>query len=120
MLVKVRSNGAAGPDDFGDITNGLTNGLTIKVMDSGDSEVVDLLRGRTITNNGEWGEHCYDVRNIGDGFSGDDMWIARWTFERAGSPLYFPAGHDYRFECVVSDDLSSLVRVHIGLQGYYL
>jgi len=118
MLIEVDDNAAAGVDEFG-AAMALTNGVLIRVIDSGENVILDLLDGEAIKSNGDWAKHCYDAQNIGINLSGDDIWTVRWSFDRAGQPLWFPVGHDYRLEVVIQDDLTSLVDFHIMVQGYY-
>lgn len=120
ILFSIRDNGASGPDEFGAITNGITNGITLKTLDSGDVVTHDFLDGETIKTNGGFAEFSYDVENLGRGLSGDDIYAVRWTFGAAGEPLTFEPGSGQRLAIEVSDDLSSLVWFRVLVQGFYV
>jgi hypothetical protein len=120
ILFSIRDNGASGPDEFGAIANGISTGITLKVLDSGDNVIHDFLDGETITTNGGFADFCYDVDNMGQGLTGDDIYAVRWTFAAAGKAVTFAPGLGQRLEITIADDLSSLVWFKALVQGFYV
>jgi hypothetical protein len=89
----------------------LTNGLTFKIKKTGGVLVKDLTGGVPVKTNGDWGGICYDVSGFGGANPATDTYLhARWTFAKAGSPLFSPLflqGHlGHYIEVSVDDDLS--------------
>ena len=101
---------------YGDLT-ALTNGYNVKVLDAAGSTVVDLTDGIPIKANADFGRYCYDVQHQSWGSAPTNEFVqVRWTFAKAGHPLYLPAG--YKLSITFSDNLSGLIEHYFMIQGY--
>ena len=92
----------------------LSNGLTIKLFDENDNELIDFLDGATIKRLGDF-TLIAGTDNVAAAASGDDTWTCRWTISKAGSPLFMQAGH--YLEVLVQDNLSSVSIFRAEAQG---
>jgi len=115
LLVSVRDL-IINADDYGNISSGLTNGITFKVYE-GTIETADLTDGVAIKTNGDWRRVCYDASTAAWG-SGDQFLNARWTFEKHGEPIRLDGSQGERIEVVCHDDLDGLVNQYFVAQGY--
>ena len=95
----------------------LTNGWELKVKDSGDNTLLDLTDGISIHHNSQIGQVCFDVdvKDWGAG-AGNEGLIARWTFERSGSPIFLTAGNSLVVE--LNDNFTGLVHHTFAVQGF--
>jgi hypothetical protein len=121
MIIFIQDGGAGKVGDYGSITGGLTNGMTVHVHTGGigGTDILDLLDGETIKTNGEWISICYDV-TIAQPGAGDTYVGARWTFEKSGVPLRL-SGHRNEVLIVdVNDNLTALVDHRAFIQGVEL
>lgn len=108
-------------EDFGTFDSGgygngsaLTNGITLKVLDSDDSVLLDLTDGIAVKQNGHWAKLCYDADHKSYG-TGNEYLAVRWTFDKAGEAIILLAGQ--RLVLTVNDDLSGLVEHTFLVQG---
>jgi len=115
LLVSVRDLFATA-EDYGDITSGLTNGITIKVYE-GDLEVADLTDGVAVKTNGDWRRVCYDATPTAWG-AGDQYLSARWTFDKHGESLRLDGDNNEKIVVVCHDDLGGLVEHYFLAQGH--
>jgi hypothetical protein len=115
LIIHISDTTGAQAQDYGNITGGLSNGYTIVEQDDTQTTLKDLCDGVAITTNGSIGRYCYDVELKSWG-AGDEFIQARWTFAKAGYPLYLPAGH--RLSITFNDDLSGLLEHYFMVQGY--
>jgi hypothetical protein len=117
MLVLIEDNGAITAEKYGAVAT-LANGITIKVHEGGPTgpELFDLLDGDTITSNMSWAEHSYDAVPQTFG-SGNNFFVARWTFARAGGPLVLNSFRDEVLVATINDDLTGLVSHQFAIQG---
>lgn len=114
MIIHIEDTTGATAEKYGNIAE-LTNGYEIKVMN--DAVVLaDLTAGIPIKSNAGLGRFCYDVVQPTIG-AGNDFVQARWTFSRAGEPLYIAPGN--KLSITFSDDLQGLIEHTFMLQGYY-
>ncbi len=117
MLVHIEDTVGAASADYGNITNGLTNGIKLQVLESDASTVVTNLipTQGPVKTNADWGGICFDVEyeNVG---SGNDFINVRWTFNNAGTPLRLKAGQ--RIAVTFNDDLSGLIGHRFLVQGF--
>lgn len=102
--------------DYGNITGGLTNGYNILVTDEDNNTIVSLTNGIPIKTNGDIGRYCYDV-DLKSWGSGNEFIQARWSFDKAGSPIYLAANH--KLSITLNDDCSGLLEHYFMIQGEY-
>lgn len=97
----------------------LSTGLTVKVLDTDDTELFDYLDGVTIKKNADWahlaGVDGVDISTLG---AGDDVFMMRWTISKAGHPLRLFPGQ--KLEILVQDDLDTggPTEFEMTAQGY--
>ena len=115
MLVHIRDAANMSADEYGNLNGALANGITVAVYD-GDTLDCDLTDGLPVQSNADWGRVCYDAESLSYG-SGDDFVRVRWTFSKAGQPLYL-AG-DYNFRVQLNDNFTGLVAHYFQVQGFY-
>lgn len=115
MIIHIEDTSGMQVQDYGNITSGITNGYAVKVQDESQNDVRDFTDGAVIKTNGDIGRMCYDVE-VKTWGSGNEELQARFTFAKAGYPLYLPAG--YRLSITFNDDLSGLVEHYFMIQGY--
>ena len=114
LMFMVRDAGAFGAGEFGNISGGLTNGVSIVVTEASGEQV--NLTPIPISNNAGFGGYAYDV-NIPSG-TNDEVLLSRWTLSKfLGFPgLILKPGDKLSAE--VSDDFSGLIDFSICAQGY--
>ena len=95
----------------------LTNGLTVKVLNSDDEEIFDFLNGLTIKDNTDFGLLAGPDAPIRDTSQvQQDELIVRWTIGRSGHVLRLPAG--WKFQVKVQDNLSAITKLRVQVQGW--
>jgi len=119
LIVTIQDANGARITDYGNITNGITNGITVWEEDDSGT-IVDFTDGHPITINGEWGHFCYDVNLLTWG-SGEELVVARWSFFKFGvsGGIFLDGANSERFGVTLDDDLSGLVGHHFLAQGHY-
>jgi hypothetical protein len=115
VLISIVAAGQVAAAKFGDMS-ALINGIAIK-MERGAVALLDLTDGLPIKTNSDWGRLCFDVSTQGTG-PGDTYILARWTFLKAGKPLYLDGGRDDRLAFYLDDDFSDLTEMTFQVQGY--
>lgn len=115
LIIHMEDTTGANAVDYGNITGGLTNGYTLRVLDTAQAEVTDLCDNTVIQTNAGIGRFCYDV-DLKTWGAGNEFIQARWTFARAGHPLFIAAG--YRLSITFNDDLTGLIEHFFMIQGY--
>lgn len=115
ILMNLRDS-AVNADDYGAISGGLTNGITVKVF-QGSTEIADLTDGVAIQTSGDWARVCYDS-NIYTWGAGDVFQGARWTFEKHGESLRLDGSQSEKLVVTCNDDLDGLVNHYFVAQGY--
>lgn len=116
VLIHVEDNGSWQVQKFGAITDGLTNGISF-TLERDREVIVDLTSVHTVKKNGDWAQLMYDVRYDSYG-SGDSFLAGSWSFDDAGAPFTLSGRRKESFNCYVADDLSSLITMHVQVQGY--
>lgn len=117
MIVQVGDTGPLDADDFGGLA-ALTNGIHIKVLDSGDNTVLDLLDGGSINSNSEWAEYLYDTRIDGYG-AGDDFVSMEWDFsDFLDGGLHLHEGE--KLVLTVRDNLTTLSNFEAIVKGEWI
>lgn len=115
MIVHI-SDTAMLQGQYGDLT-ALSTGYSVAVLDGAGATVVDLTDGVPIKANADFGRYCYDVNHHSWGTTpANELVQSRWTFSKAGYPLYIPAG--YKLSITFSDNLTGLLEHYFMLQGY--
>jgi hypothetical protein len=115
IIVFVQDTGAFDAGDYGAISSGITNGITVAVRDASGT-ITDLCDGVPITNNAGWARTCYDAQSLAWG-TGDNMLTARWTFAKARAVPVLDGSKGEYLSAMVNDDLSDLVSHTIMAQG---
>ncbi len=103
-------------EEYGNLGAALTNGITVRLQDSGGT-VLDLTDGLPVKTNAGWGQLCYDV-DLKSWGAGNELLLVRWTFERAGQPLRLEGEDSGRLEVVLNDDFTGLLAHTFQVQGY--
>lgn len=114
MIVTIQDAGSFQSNEYGNLT-ALTNGIDFEHSDG--TTTTDLLDGVPITTNQGWAELCYDAEP--KSYSGTQAvsQVVRWTFSRAGIPLYLADGDTLTAR--INDNLTGLTLHRFLLQGYY-
>ena len=115
VIVHLQDSGTFDADKYG---NGLslTNGIKVQVVWDDGTEVLDLIDGHTIIDNGDWEGMCYDFSYNSIGV-GDNVAAVRWTVAKAGKPIKLEPNQ--RIRVTIQDDLTGLTKHRFNVQGYY-
>ena len=101
---------------YGGIGSELTNGIRVRIQDTGGT-IVDLDGGEAIKSNADWGSHCGEI-NLRVEAIGNDFLNARWSFGESGQHIRLDGDNSERLEVVVNDDFSDLVSQYFKVNGY--
>lgn len=117
MIVSVQDSGLNSYDLY-TASAALTNGIAVYVTDIKGTTVYDLtdpdVRVKTL---GGWAHYCYDSQILG-ATSGDDHYVARWTFARSGVPVVLYPGWSL---CILCEDaMQALTEHRFLIQGKYI
>ena len=119
----IRDNGAFSAEKYGNITGGISPGITMSVMrlvDGSTATAYVLINdNHPVVSNADWAAYCYDASVMAWGV-GDQMLAARWTFAKSGKPVYLSASKNEWLEMTVAGTCSTLVEHHMLIQGYYI
>lgn len=118
MIVAVEDGSGFRAERYGNLAAALTNGITIQCLND-DGVTCNLTDNRPIKTNAQWGMLCYDVELKSWG-AGDELLLARLTFEKAGEPLIIDGDMSGRLEVQLNDDFTGLVEQHFMIQGISL
>ena len=116
LLVYVADGGIWSSADYGGVST-LANGITMEVVDGtgvSATEVFSLTDGKSIMNTIDWGIYSYDVQHIQFN-SGDDHFLCRWTFSKAGANIRLY--DDVALRVTINDDLTGLSEHTFTIQG---
>lgn len=117
MIVSVQDSGLNSYDNY-TAAAALTNGIYVYVTDIKGNVVYDLtdpdVRVKTL---GGWAHYCFDAQVL-DATSGDDHFVARWTFAKAGVPVKLYPGWSLCILC--EDNMSALTEHRFLIQARYL
>lgn len=117
MIVHLEDTTGFQAEEYGNLGSVLTNGISIKVIDSdGVTVLKDLTDGLPIKSNAQWARVCYDVQ-LYDWGAGNQALGVRWTFEKSGSPISLSEGE--RLVVELNDDLTGLLDHTFMVQGEY-
>jgi len=126
LMIHIQDSTGMASKDYGNITNGLANGIRLVVLDSDGTDHGPV--GATILTeitahvdtpvktNAEWGKWCFDVNYENQG-SGDDYLNVRWTFRNSGTEIRLRPGQ--MIAVILHDDFSGLIKHNFVLQGHY-
>ncbi len=94
----------------------LTNGITLEHR-SATGRVISDFTTVPVKTNAQWGMYCFDVdvKTWRTGGSGNELLVARWTFERMGEPLRFMKDHSLVIK--LHDDFTGLISHNYVVQG---
>lgn len=107
-------NGSITRDNFLGIT-ALTVGLKFEVLDDQDNVLIDFTDGFPIKITTEFSALCGVDSQIDTRGGGEDGIAIRWTFEKAGEPIFLLEG--YKFRATVQDNLIGISQLRMMLQG---
>ena len=113
MLVFIEDTQALSADEYGNLA-ALANGVRVVLRDKNDAEIIDLTAGVTIKNNAQWAQVCHDSKQSDYG-SGNNFVSVRWTFAKAGSPIFVQEHEKLVVE--LSDNFTGLVTHTFIVQG---
>jgi len=126
LMIHIQDSTGMASKDYGNIANGLTNGVRVLVLDDDGTDggptlatiLVDVTASAVtpIKTNAEWGKWCFDTsyENVG---SGDDYLNVRWTFRNSGTEIRLVPGQ--HIAVLLADDLQGLIKHNFVLQGHY-
>lgn len=98
---------------FAGLGAALSNGCDFEFVNDGTT--YDMLDGISITHNGDFGRMAYDV-SLKTWGAGDDIILARWSFDKFGGPIRLAGAND-KFVWRVNDNLSAITEATICVQG---
>ena len=116
LMVHIQDTAGIDAEEYGNLGAALTNGYSIKILDSSDNEIIDLCHSNPIKSNGGIARYCHDVELKSWGTTPSNEVInARWTFSKAGSPIVLQPG--WKFSTIFSDNLTGLLQHYFMIQG---
>jgi hypothetical protein len=107
-------NGSITRDNFLGIA-ALTNGILFQVLDDQDNILIDFTDGEGIKITTEFSALSGVDTQIDTRGGGEDGIAIRWTFDRAGEPIFMKEG--YKFRLIVRDNLTGISQLRMMLQG---
>ena len=117
MVIHITDTAGISQAEYGNLGSALTNGYSLVVKDESGAQVNDLCDGIPIKSNADFGRYCYDVElKSWTNTPANETVQVRWTFAKAGFPLYLPA--NYQLSITFNDNLSGLIEHYFMLQGY--
>jgi hypothetical protein len=116
LIAQIRDNGVFSASTYGAIAGGLTNGVVIRLKDSGGTKL-DLCDGLPIKTNAEWARVCYDTQLLTWG-AGDSFISVRWTFSRSGTQVWLDNSRGDYLSVDLNDDLTTLESQYFLVQGF--
>ena len=118
MIVTIEDTTGFTATEYGNTGGALANGVTVQTKnDSG--AITDWTDQQPVTVNSEWGKMCYDV-DLKSWGAGNEILVARWTFERSGQQIRLDGddANNERFVVSLNDDLTGLIQHYFLVQGY--
>lgn len=111
LVIWIRDAGTFDANLYGNglaLTNGIVGGATTP-----EDVFVPRTTQLPVKTNADWPAYAFDFNYIDIG-NGDNVAVARYTYEKDGAPLAFPEGTKYTIR--VADDLTGLTghRFRIG------
>ena len=115
IIISLEDTNGMSASDYGNITSGLTNGITIE-KDDGVNVINEITDGLSVKSNAEWGMLCYDV-DIKKWSTGNELLLARFTFTKGGESIDLWGSDNHRLVIRFNDDLTGLVSHRFMAQG---
>lgn len=115
LVIHIEDTTGMQAQEYGNLGGALSAGYSLIVQNDLQQTQVDLCDGVPIKTNAGIGRYCYDV-DLKSWGAGNEMLQARWTFSRAGYPLYLYK--DWRLSITFNDNLSGLLEHYFMIQGY--
>jgi hypothetical protein len=100
--------------DFGGISGGLDNGLTIKTYNHEGGAMVDFLNGEVIKRNADFSLLAGSDMVIAE-LQGKDQLPIQWSIGKAGAQMQLLARESIKI--IINDDLSSIDIFRAMIQG---
>lgn len=109
-------NSGMNPDNFFGLV-ALANGLVIEVLDNQDNQLKDFTNSEPIKilmhlSNLAGNDAGNTIDRLG---AADDGAAIRWTFEKAGEPIFMREG--YKFRITVNDNITGISFLRMMVQG---
>jgi hypothetical protein len=116
LIFTCYTDGAIDLNKFGDIAEGLTNGIVLRQSNNITTNILN------VKDNGELAGFCYNftpyvATNPAQGQNG---FLARLTFasaEKMGTSIILKDGET--LDLIIQDDLTSLVKFRVAAEGYF-
>ena len=115
MIVLIEDTAVIQAEEYGNLGAALTNGVVVYKTIAGEVDQ-DLTDGIPIKTNSQWGSLCFDTEVKAWG-AGNQVVLVRWTFSRAGEPLYLNGYKSEAIEVRLNDDLQGLINHTFMAQG---
>lgn len=109
IMITILTSSGGGINDFGDISNGLTKGIYLRVKNSNTRTIFNIKK------NLEFAQIAYDLTSFQALPFSNEGYSCRLTFARMNGALILPKNED--LELWVQDDLSSLVNFSAIVEG---
>lgn len=117
IIVNIKASGNIATGEYGDIAGGLANGIDLFYRTNG--VILNVTDGLPVKINEDWGKWCYDARINAIGAT-TNIFQARWTLTRFGTPYGIILEEGDRLGVRVNDNLSTLSEQTIVAQGLHL
>ena len=114
MIVSIEDTAGMAAADYGNIAGGLTNGITVLILDDVGG-TLSTLTPAAVQTNGDWAHVCYDANVLTWG-AGSEHFVVRWTFSNSGAAIQLNPGQSLCIRC--ADDLTGLLVHRFLVQGY--
>ena len=115
LLFSMAHSSAGDLGKFGNIANGLPNGLIIRIRENGKYRTLSVWKTA-----GDMKTDMYDVDfPPRSGGGGDYGTTGRWTFKKSGTVLELHGDTGDRIEALVQDSLLTLGFLHVNVQGHF-
>lgn len=122
IIVMIQDGGGMRAERFAGLAAPLTNGVLVEKRHTFASPVVvaQYHGAVPVTHNADWGRLAgvdVDIKTWG---AGDDVLVARFSFDKAGHPVYLNGDAGEYLTVYLQDDLTGLVDFYIMAQGFIL
>jgi len=118
LIIFYQDVGQMQPETYGNNIT-LTNGINLRKQDDNNT-LINLNDSLPIISNADWARNCFDltITDRGAGAGNDNFLAARWSFDKAGTPIYLNGAANERFEMTFNDNFSGLVQQRFTVQGF--
>lgn len=119
LIVHVKDTQGIDADSYGNNIT-LTNGITIKTVDSGGDNEIFVGSSSPIMVNADWGKYCYDVNVLTFG-AGNETCVVRWTFSKyGGHGCWLHGFQSESFVITLNDNFTGLLSHGFVVEGFML